>query len=245
MQYNDIPKHTCFSLAHFMIIFNNKGDRKWRIFRHKISSGIFFNSDEDVLGRNSKKSSWANNTDYPLLSNLKHLSDEHKVEDGSFHLKLCYWGANLGELSGKCNEWRQKWNPVTSTTGGDFKAIELTWSEGFGGLCKLEGSKAERSMIGSCSNNDRFLVGQKGNSNSNDLSVSVMNARKKRTTDPQDIGVDDMRLYVKFSVTNCGVYTSEKDNNLPFKFDYSTFFFEGEEHSNFIYNRRLGGGFTK
>ena len=153
------------------------------------------------------------------------------MEDGSFHLKLCYWGANLGELSGKCNEWRQKWNPVTSTTGGDFKAIELTWSEGFGGLCKLEGAKAERSMIGSCSNNDRFLVGQKGNSNSNDLSVSVMNARKKRTTDPQDIGVDDMRLYVKFSVTNCGVYTSEKDNNLPFKFDYSTFFFEGEEHS--------------
>ena len=120
---------------------------------------------------------------------------------------------------------------MTSTTGGDFKAIELTWSEGFGGLCKLEGSKAERSMIGSCSNNDRFLVGQKGNSNSNDLSVSVMNARKKRTTDPQDIGVDDMRLYVKFSVTNCGVYTAEKDNNFPFKFDYSTFFFEGEEHS--------------
>ena len=86
-------------------------------------------------------------------------------------------------------------------------------------------------MIGSCSNNDRFLVGQKGNSNSNDLSVSVINGRKKRTIDPEDIGVDDMRLYVKFSVTNCGVYTAEKDNNFPFKFDYSTFFFEGEKHS--------------
>ena len=154
-----------------------------------------------------------------MLSNLKHLSDDHKVEDGSFHFKLCYWGDHLGELNGKCNEWRQSWNPVTSTTGGDFKAIKLTWSEDFGGLCKLEGSKAEKSMIGSCANNDRFLIGQK--------SSSAGALRRKRTTEPQDTGVEDMILYIKFSVTKCGVYKAEKDNNFPFKFDYSTFFFEG------------------
>ena len=202
-----------------MIIFNERGERKWRIFRHKISSGNFFKSDDDVLGRNSEKSSWTNNTEYPLLSNLKHLSDDHKVEDGSFHFKLCYWGDHLGELNGKCNEWRQSWNPVTSTTGGDFKAIKLAWSEDFGGLCKLEGSKAEKSMIGSCANNDRFLIGQK--------SSSAGALRRKRTTEPQDTGVEDMILYIKFSVTKCGVYKAEKDNNFPFKFDYSTFFFEG------------------
>ena len=116
---------------------------------------------------------------------------------------------------------------MTSTTGGDFKAIKLTWSEDFGGLCKLEGSKAEKSMIGSCANNDRFLVGQKGNSKSS----SVGALRKKRTTEPQDTGVEDMILYIKFSVTKCGVYKAEKDNNFPFKFDYSTFFFEGKGRS--------------
>ena len=190
-----------------------------------------FESDEDVLTRNSEKSSWKNHTDYPLLSNLQHLDEKHRVEDNSFHFKLCYSAENLGELSGGCNEWRQNSNPVTSTAVDGFKAISLDWGEDFGGLCKLEGSVAETSMIGSCSNNERFLVGAK---RYNDPGESVWG--------PQASGVDDMVLYVKFNVSDCGVFTANgsTEYNFPFKWDYSTFFFEGKR-SFFLTDPRFLG----
>ena len=151
-----------------------------------------------------------------MLSNLQHLDENLRVEDNSFHLKLCYRGENLGELSGGCNEWRQNSNPVTSTAVQGFKAVSLDWTEDFGGLCKLEGSLAETSLIGSCSHNERFLVGAK-----------KYNAPDKNVWGPQARGVDDMVLYVKQSVSDCGVYTAKYNFNFPFKWDYSTFFFEG------------------
>ena len=187
-----------------------------RIFRHRTSSGLF-ESNEDVLTRNSEKSSWKNSTDYPLLSNLEHLDENWRVEDNSFHFQLCFWGENLGELSGGCNEWRQNSNPVTSTAVEGFKAVSLDWPEDFGGLCKLEGSAGETSMIGSCSNNERFLVGAKGY---NDPDNNVWG--------PQNRGVDDIVLYVKHNLSDCGVYTAKNNYNFPFKWDYSTFFFEGK-----------------
>ena len=181
------------------------------IFRHRRSSSDhLFESNEDVLTRNSEKSSWKNNTKYPLWSDLEHLDDDMRVEDGSFHFKLCYWGGILGELNGGCNEWRQKSNPVKSTAVEGFKAVSLDWEDGFGGLCKLEGSLAETSMIGSCSNHERFLVGV------------------KRNSDPEARQVDEMVLYVKRNVSDCGVFTAKQGYKFPFKWDYSTFFFEGK-----------------
>ena len=154
-----------------------------------------------------------------MLSNLQYLNDNLRVEDNSFHFKLCYWGENLGNLSGGCNEWRQSSNPVESTAVEGFKAVSLEWREDFGGLCKLEGSAGETSLIGSCSNNERFPVGAKGY---NDPDENVWG--------PQAQGVDDMQLYVKFSVTDCGVFTASGKEvlNFPFKWEYSTFFFEGK-----------------
>ena len=162
--------------------------------------------------------SWNNISDYSLISNLEHLDDKLRVEDNSFHFKLCYWGPNLGELDGGCNEWRQKSNPVTSTSVQGFKAVSLDWSEDFGGLCKLEGSAAETSMIGSCSNNKRFLVGAKDFS---DPDNNVFG--------PLPSGVDDMVLYLKHNLSDCGTFTAfgKEQNIFPFKWDYSTFFFEG------------------
>ena len=142
------------------------------------------------------------------------------MEDNSFHFKLCYTGENLGELSGGCNEWRQNSNPVTSTTVEGFKEISLDWREDFGGLCKLEGPAAEKSMIGSCSNNQRFLVGAKEHSDSDN-----------NVFGPLASGVEDMVLYVKQNVSNCGVFTANgkaEEFNFPFRWDYSTFFFEGK-----------------
>ena len=186
------------------------------IFRHRTSSGRLFESNEDVLTRNSEKSSWKNSTKYPLWSNLEHLDDDLRVEDSSFHFKLCYWGENLGELNGGCNEWRQKSNPVTSVAVEGFKAVSLDWEDDFGGLCKLEGSLAETSMIGSCSNHERFLVGAKRFSD------------EEKVWGPQASGVDEMVLYVKRNVSDCGVFTAKKGYKFPFKWDYSTFFFEGK-----------------
>ena len=155
-----------------------------------------------------------------MLSNLQYLDEKHVVEDNSFHFKLCYTGGNLGELSGGCNEWRQNSNPVTSTTVEGFKEISLDWREDFGGLCKLEGPAAEKSMIGSCSNNQRFLVGAKEHSDSDN-----------NVFGPLASGVEDMVLYVKQNLSNCGVFTANgkaEEFNFPFRWDYSTFFFEGK-----------------
>ena len=163
-----------------------------------------------------------------MLSNLQYLeslADHLRVEDNSFHFKLCYWGENLGTLNGGCNEWRQNSNPVTSTAVEGFKAVSLDWVEDFGGLCKLEGTMAETSLIGSCSNNERFPVGAKS-----------YNDPDNKVWGPLASGVDDMVLYVKHSVSDCGVFTAigkEESNfpleyNFPFKWDYSTFFFEGK-----------------
>ena len=201
----------------------NQGDIKWRIFRHRTSSGHLFESNEDVLTRNSEKSSWKNNTEYPLLSNLHYfesLDDNLRVEDNSFHFQLCYWGENLGELNGGCNEWRQNSNPVTSTAVEGFKVVSLDWAEDFGGLCKLEGPEAETSLISSCSNNARFPVGAK---RYNDPEVFGV-------WGPQASGVDDIMLYVKHSLSDCGVFTAsgKEEYNFPFKWEYSTFFFEGK-----------------
>ena len=82
-----------------------------KVFAHDVSGGLF-TSGADALSKNPE------NPDAKLYSVLSQLNPL-RLEDGSFHLKLCY-----PEL-GKCNEWTQKSNPATSSIIEDFKAIEL------------------------------------------------------------------------------------------------------------------------
>ena len=82
-----------------------------KVFAHDTSGGLF-TSDADALSKN------AGNHEAKLFSILSQLNPL-RLEDGSFHLKLCY-----PEL-GKCNEWAQTSNPATSSTIRNFKAIKL------------------------------------------------------------------------------------------------------------------------
>ena len=81
------------------------------MFSHDTSGGLF-TSGAEALSKNSE------NPQAKLFSILSQL-DPLRLEDGSFHLKLCY-----PEL-GKCNEWTQTSNPATSSTIESFKAIDL------------------------------------------------------------------------------------------------------------------------
>ena len=82
-----------------------------KVFAHDTSGGLF-TSDADALSKN------AENPEAKLFSVLNQLNPL-RLEDGSFHLKLCY-----PEFR-KCNEWTQTSNPATSSTIENFKPIEL------------------------------------------------------------------------------------------------------------------------
>jgi hypothetical protein len=82
-----------------------------KVFSHDTSGGLF-TSGADTLSKNTE------NPAAKLFSVLSQLNPL-RLEDGSFHLKLCY-----PEL-GKCNEWTQTTNPATSSTIENFKPIEL------------------------------------------------------------------------------------------------------------------------
>ena len=82
-----------------------------KVFSHDTSGGLF-TSGAEALSKNSE------NLQAKLFSILSQLGPL-RLEDGSFHLKLCY-----PEL-GKCNEWTQTSNPATSSTIKNFKAIKL------------------------------------------------------------------------------------------------------------------------
>ena len=82
-----------------------------KVFAHDTSGGLFASGD-DALSKNTE------NPSAKLFSVLDQL-DPLRLEDGSFHLKLCY-----PELM-QCNEWTQTSNPATSSTIENFKAVEL------------------------------------------------------------------------------------------------------------------------
>ena len=87
------------------------GGRWIKVFSHDTSGGLF-TSGADALSKNTE------NPAAKLFSILNQLNPL-RLEDGSFHLKLCY-----PEL-GKCNEWTQTSNPATSSTIENVKAIDL------------------------------------------------------------------------------------------------------------------------
>ena len=82
-----------------------------KVFAHDVSGGLF-TSGADALSKNPE------NPEANLFSVLSQL-DTLRLEDGTFHLKLCY-----PEL-GKCNDWTQTSNPATSSDIQNFRAIEL------------------------------------------------------------------------------------------------------------------------
>ena len=80
------------------------------MFSHDTSGGLFTSSD-DSLSLNTE------NPEAKLFSVLSQLNSL-SLEDGSFHLKLCY--PDLG----KCNECTQTSNPATSIDIENFKQVE-------------------------------------------------------------------------------------------------------------------------
>ena len=90
------------------------------MFAHDTSGGLF-KSAADALSKNT------DNPAAKLFSVLSQLNNL-RLDDGSFHLKLCY-----PEL-GKCNEWTQTSNPATRSTVENFKAIKLGLGSSFTGL---------------------------------------------------------------------------------------------------------------
>ena len=94
---------------------------RWtQVFAHDTSGGLF-KSAADALSKNT------DNPAAKLFSVLSQLNNL-RLDDGSFHLKLCY-----PEL-GKCNEWTQTSNPATRSTVENFKAIKLGLGSSFTGL---------------------------------------------------------------------------------------------------------------
>ena len=84
-----------------------------KVFSHDTSGGLFADGT-DALTKNS------DNTDAKLFSVLSSL-DTLRLEDGTFHLKLCY--PELAEYDNPCNEWTQTSNPATDTTIQNFVPI--------------------------------------------------------------------------------------------------------------------------
>ena len=86
-----------------------------KVFAHDTSGGLF-KSNAEALSKNPE------NPGAKLFSVLNKLGTL-RLEDGTFHLKLCY--PDLG----KCNEWTQTSNPATSSKIEDFKAIDLAFQK--------------------------------------------------------------------------------------------------------------------
>ena len=103
---------------------------KWtKVFSHDTAGGLF-SSDEDALLKNPDDS------EAKLFSILSRL-ETFRLEDGSFHLRLCYPG--LTNSSIPCNEWTQTSNPATQCTITGFQPIHITFNssgarQAFGGL---------------------------------------------------------------------------------------------------------------
>ena len=91
------------------------------MFSHDTSGGLFTDGD-DAFKKNT------NNPDDKLYSILNKLW-RFKLDDGTFHLKLCY-----PELGGRCNEWTQTTNLAKKSDIRKFDAINLAFSNNFTGL---------------------------------------------------------------------------------------------------------------
>ena len=87
-----------------------------KVFGHNTRGGLF-TSKADALSKNP------DTPDGDLFSVLDQL-DNFRLEDGSFHLKICY------PEHGECNEWTQSSNPVTESSILNFKAIHMGMQEG-------------------------------------------------------------------------------------------------------------------
>jgi len=84
------------------------------VFSHDTAGGLLA-SNADAIRKNP------NDTEALLFSKLFQLED-FKTEDGKFHLKIVYPGLNGS------NEWKQKSNPVTSSTIVDYEPVSIDFT---------------------------------------------------------------------------------------------------------------------
>ena len=125
--YQSSTKNLKLFLSIVLQLFNRQFDHyclatSWtKVFSHDTSGGLFTDGP-DAFKKNK------NNPDAKLFSVLNTLQ-RFKMDDGKFHLKLCY-----PELGGRCNEWTQTTNLAKRSDIRKFVAINLAFSNNFTGL---------------------------------------------------------------------------------------------------------------
>ena len=190
---------------------------KWtKIFSHSVYDSTFlFTSHAEALSNSAPSGK------YSILNQVKNM----RQEDGKFHFKLCYGGQVTG--SDKCNEWKQKTNPVTSSSVENYEPINNFYNDGFNGLCKS--SEGDKTFLSSCVQGEWWFA----------VGAMVAKSGTRRIPGPKDLTQTSLQLFIKKPMQNvlnnpnkkCGVLMSQPNISGTFQhvfpWEYAHFLFEG------------------